>query len=71
MEHANELKMNIDDVRKMCMMIESHMGRWNTDKYSKVVLPVPSDKLGRFVHMCDYLASRNYLNVKFDKLEIV
>ena len=71
MEHAKDLKMNIDDVRKMCMMIESHMGRWNTDKYTKVVLPVPSDKLGRFVHMCDYLASRNYLNVKFDKLEIV
>lgn len=71
MEHAGELKMKIDNVRKICMMIESHMGKWNTNKYSKVVLPVPKDKYQRFVHMCDYLASRNYLNVKFEKLDII
>ena len=70
MEHAKELKMDIDDVRKMVSMIESHMGKWNTNKYSKVELPIPKDKYGRFVHMCDYLASRNYLNVKFNKLDI-
>ncbi len=70
MEHAKELKTGLDDVRKICMMIESHMGQWNTSKYSKVVLPLPSDKYARFVHMCDYLASRNYLNIKFNKLEI-
>ena len=70
MEHANELKMGIDNVRKMCMMIESHMGKWNTNKYSKVELPIPKDKYQRFVHMCDYLASRNYLDVKFNKLDI-
>ena len=70
MEHSKELHMDTDDVRLLCKMIESHMGKWNTNKYSKVVLPVPSDKRERFVHMCDYLASRNYLNVKFDKLDI-
>ena len=71
MEHSKELKMNIDDVRLFCRMIESHMGKWNTNKYSKVVLPIPSDKYERYVHMCDYLASRSYLNVKFNKLNIV
>ena len=71
MEHANELKMSIDDVRKMCMMIESHMGKWNTNKYSKVELSVPTSEIQRFVHRCDYLASRVYLNVKFLKLDIV
>ena len=70
LKNANNLKMDIDSVRKMCSMIESHMGRWNTNKYSKVVLPIPSDKCGRFVHMCDYLASRSYLDIKFDKLKI-
>ena len=70
MEHAKELKMDIYNVRKMCCMIESHMGKWNTNKYSKVVLPVPNDKYERFVHMCDYLASRKYLDVKFNKLDI-
>ena len=70
MKNANNLKMNIDNVRKICTMIESHMGKWNTNKYSKVILPKPIDKYQRFVHMCDYLASRDYLNVKFNKINI-
>jgi len=71
MENAKNLEMDIDDVRKMCMMIESHMGKWNTNKYSKVELPIPVNELQRFVHRCDYLASRNYLNVRFLKLDII
>ena len=71
MENAKELKMGMDDVRRMCMMIESHMGKWNTSKYSKVELPIPRDECQRFVHRCDYLASRSYLNVRFDKLNIL
>lgn len=71
MKNAKSLNMSIDEVRKLCMMIESHMGKWNTSKYSKVELPIPRDEYQRFVHRCDYLASRSYLNVKFDKLDIV
>ena len=71
MENAKKLKMDIDDVRKMCSLIESHMGKWNTNKYSKVELPVPTTEIQRFVHRCDYLASRNYLNVRFEKLDII
>lgn len=71
MENANNLEMDIDDVRKMCMMIESHMGKWNTCKYSKIELPIPTNELQRYVHRCDYLASRKYLNVRFSKLDIV
>ena len=71
MENANKLEMDIEDVRKMCMLIESHMGKWNTSNYSKVELPVPTTEMQRFVHRCDYLASRNYLDVKFDKLNIM
>ena len=70
MENANKLEMGIDDVRKMCMMIESHMGRWNTSKYSDTELPIPVNEIQRFVHRCDYLASRKYLNVRFNKLDI-
>ena len=36
LEHSNELKMDINSVRRICSMIESHMGKWNTNKYSKV-----------------------------------
>ena len=70
MENVNNLEMDIDDIRKMCTLIESHMGKWNTNKYSKVELPVPTSEIQRYVHRCDYLASRSYLNIKFVKLEI-
>ena len=71
MENASNLEMDIDDVRRLCILIESHMGKWNKNKYSNVELPVPTSEMQRFVHRCDYLASRNYLNVRFLKLDIV
>lgn len=71
MEHTKDLKMDINDIRKVCTLIESHMGKWNTNKYSKTILPVPRNEMEKFVHRCDYLASRNYINIKFDKLEII
>lgn len=44
--------------------IASHMGKWNTSKYSpNVILPIPQTNLEKFVHMCDYLASRKELDV--------
>ena len=70
LSNADKLKMDSFNVRKMCSLIESHMGKWNTSSYSKVELPLPRNELEKYVHRCDYLASRNYLNVKFNKLEI-
>lgn len=47
--------------------IASHMGQWNTDyKSGKEILPKPSSPLQKFVHQCDYLASRKYLEVNFN-----
>lgn len=43
--------------------IASHMGSWNTNKRSKIVLPKPQTESQKFVHMCDYLASRK--NIEF------
>lgn len=69
----NDYFLAIDDMAKNIQLIcntiahaiESHMGQWNTSQYSHgVVLPVPSDSLQHFVHMCDYLASRKELDIK-------
>lgn len=43
--------------------IASHMGQWNANNYSSVVLPKPTDKYERFIHMCDYLASRKFFDM--------
>jgi 23S rRNA maturation-related 3'-5' exoribonuclease YhaM len=47
--------------------IESHMGQWTKDyKTKRDVLPLPKTKMQRFVHLCDYLASRKCLEVNFE-----
>ena len=63
-------KLPSEDIELLTKMISSHMGIWNKDYNGNEVLPIPKDKYQRFVHMCDYLASRKFLNVKFNDLEI-
>ena len=59
------------DIITVVRLINSHMWLWNTDKNSNVVLPIPVDYDEKFVHACDYLASRNFLNICFTNNEIV
>jgi hypothetical protein len=47
--------------------ISKHMGGWNTDKKSDVVLPKPNDKFSRMLHVADYLSSRKSLTMNFDE----
>lgn len=71
-EHREELKMKEEDVKLICSVIETHMGPWNTHPYTKEeILPKPKDKYQNFVHMCDYLASRKFLDIKFLDNEII
>jgi len=55
-----------EEIELMARCCESHMGEFNTSKRSKVILPKPQDKYEKFVHMCDYLASRKDIEVLFD-----
>jgi len=51
--------------------IETHMGPWTKDYKGNEVLQKPINKYQKFVHMCDFLASRKFLNANFDKNEII
>lgn len=52
---------------KLIPLIEKHMGEWTFDRKTKTnVLIEPKSKLERFVHLCDYLASRKCLEVNFN-----
>ena len=66
-ENKDKLKFTDREIDFITHVISSHMGPWNTNNYSDVILPKPESKFQRFVHMCDYLASRKFLDVKFDK----
>lgn len=51
----------------ICDCIETHMGQWNTDRETgEQILPVPKTEMQKFVHLCDYLASRKCLEFTFD-----
>lgn len=60
----------LDEKEIISNMIKSHMGQWNTNKNSNVILPKPITKLEKIVHISDYLASRKYLNINFIGNEI-
>ena len=75
---ANYIRDNIDKTKLtdeeadiIASSIASHMGPWNTNEpYTSVVLPLPKNKYEQFIHMCDYLASRKFLDVKFNGNDI-
>lgn len=58
-----------EELEIVATTIESHMGQWNTDKRSSVVLPLPTNKYQKIVHLADYLASRKDIEVLFDSFE--
>ena len=59
-----------DVKNEIASMIVSHMGSWNTSKHSETILPKPVTEEQKFVHMCDYLASRKHLEYVFEQDEI-
>ena len=69
-ENKDKLDFTDQEIEFLANVISSHMGEWNTNPYSDVVLPVPHNKYQRFVHMCDFLASRKFIDIKFKNNEI-
>ena len=70
-EFIKENKVNLnfsdDEINFLSDAIASHMGPWTKDYDGNEVLPYPKTKYQNFVHMCDYLASKKFLNVDFDE----
>lgn len=65
-KYKSELKISEEDINFVCDCISSHMGKFNTSDYSDVILPLPKTPEQKFVHMCDFLASRKVISIKFD-----
>ncbi len=61
------LSLNEEEINDITNNVASHMGKWNTTKFSKVILPLPQTVTQKFVHMCDFLASRKSINFEFDE----
>lgn len=66
-DNEKELELTSDEINFICKCVETHMGPWTKDYNGNDILPYPKDKYQRFVHMCDYLSSKKFLDVKFDQ----
>ena len=69
-ENKEKLELNDNQLDLICRCIATHMGPWTTDFNGNEVLEPPKDKYQRFVHMCDFLSSRKFLDIKFENNEI-
>ena len=69
-ENRSKLSLNDGEVNLLTKIISSHMGIWNKDYNGNEVLPIPKDKYQRFVHLCDYLSSKKFIDIKFDGIDI-
>ena len=69
-DNKDKLELTDDEIDFVYKCIASHMGEWNTDYNGNVILPKPKTKYEKFVHMCDYIASKRFLNIEFNNNEI-
>lgn len=70
-ENKEKLTLTDSEIDFITNVISAHMGPWTTDYRGNEVLPKPANKYQRFVHMCDFLASRKFLDIKFDNNDII
>lgn len=64
--HMDDINLTDEQIELVCECIKTHMGPWTKDYQGNEVLEKPHTKYQNFVHMCDYLASRKFLEVEFD-----
>lgn len=69
-ENQDKLDLTLEQVERIVKMDASHMGKWNTNQYvPDIILPLPKTVEEKFVHLCDYMASRKFLNIHFDEFD--
>ena len=65
-ENKDKLTLTDSEIEFITNVISTHMGPWTTDYQGNEVLQKPTNKYQKFVHMCDYLASRKFLDIIFE-----
>ena len=71
LDNKDKLLISEEDLQFVSDLILTHMGPWNKDREGNVIMPTPQTSEEKIIHLCDYIASRNFLNVSFENNEIV
>lgn len=64
-DNKDKLTLTDNEVEFIATCIETHMGPWTTDYKGNEILKKPVNKYQKFVHMCDFLASRKFIDTKY------
>ena len=70
-DNKDQFTWSDNEIKFICNVIETHMGEWTKDYNGNEILKKPINKYQKFVHMCDYLASRKFLDIKFENNDII
>ena len=70
-DNKDKLTLNEEEIKFITDSIATHMGPFVVDYRGNEILKKPTNKYQKFVHMCDYLASRKFLDIKFENNEII
>ena len=65
--NKDKTELTDEEVNLLTSMIETHMGEWVTDYKGNKVLEEPKTKYQKMVHLCDYLSSKKFLDIKFNE----
>ena len=70
-DNSDKLTLTKGEVEFIATCIETHMGPWTTDYQGNDVLKKPVNKYQKFVHMCDFLASRKFIDTKYQDNDLL
>lgn len=62
-EHIRASFQGNEIVEEIAKCVETHMGKWTKSENSEVTLKEPTSSKQKFVHLCDYIASRPDIEV--------
>ena len=65
-ENKDKLDFSVEELNLLKSVIKTHMGPWTKDYFGAEVLKKPETKYEKFVHLCDYLASRKCFILEFN-----
>ena len=70
-DNKEEFTWSDEEIEFIAKCIETHMGEWTKDYRGNEILEKPSNRYQKFVHMCDFLASRKFLDIRFENGDII
>lgn len=63
--NKGKFEFDLNELNQIKSALKSHMGQWNKSDYQDLVLPLPESRMDKFVHLCDFLASRKFIEIVF------